>query len=217
MADKPILFSGPMVRALLAGSKTQTRRALNPQPDDIIEGDVPRYLRIAVGDRLWVRESGLELKRAPLFKLFAHDASPGRYWTDSDGGRYGASYSEAITRESMIAGGDWRVRPSIHMPRWASRITLTVTDVRVERLQDISEADALAEGIEYVPEGTSVSGALYAIRIANHWSYVGDTAADVYRLLWNGINGAGSWEANPWVAAYTFTVERGNIDQIGRS
>ena len=93
----------------------------------------------------------------------------------------------------MVAAG--RLRPGMFMPRWASRLTLTVTDVRVKRLQDISETDAKAEGamLEY-GEGANI----------------GHRRA--FELVWKHINGPGAWEANPWFAAYTFTVERRNID-----
>jgi hypothetical protein len=122
------------------------------------------------------------------------------------------------------------------MPRWASRLTLTVTDVRVERLQDISEADALAEGVvweeptaadhkwaaEYaaenggtldiegvfvVPHTDCKFGPKPRVRI---W---GCTAKDTYKYLWNSINGDGAWEQNPWVVALTFDVQKGNIDE----
>ena len=95
-------------------------------------------------------------------------------------------------------------RPSIHMPRWASRLTLTVTEVGVQRLQDISEADAVAEGCEcdvdgwrdYLFPSTQCCG----------------TARESYRTLWNSLHGPDAWDLNPWVAAYTFTVHRCNID-----
>jgi len=95
------------------------------------------------------------------------------------------------------------------MPRWASRLTLHVTDVRVQRLQDISEVDAVAEGV--APFLTS--GAYVSPENTGNGQRVGYSAYDLYRDLWDSINGAGSWEANPWVAAYTFTVEHANIDQ----
>ncbi len=85
--------------------------------------------------------------------------------------------------------------PSIFMPRWASRLTLTVTDVRVQRLQDISEEDAWAEGI------TAYGTTRYERE-----------GRDLYALLWNSINGAGAWNNNPWVVALSFTVRKGNID-----
>ena len=128
MSDHPIIFSGPMVRSLLDGRKTQTRRVLKPQP----QGEQPKNwtrandkaVRYAPGDRLYVREA--------INKV----STPG----------------DVVYRADFEAGGNdgaglgWR--PSIHMPRWASRLTLTVTDVRVQRLQDISEEDARAEGCD---------------------------------------------------------------------
>lgn len=223
MADRPILFSGPMVRALLAGTKTQTRRTFNPQPTMHEAGDctvnghrgsvdylmreiAPKHwLRIAVGDRLYVREAwrpsyGAEGWREDLGRV----ARP----ADFDPQTTAIEYLADGTRE---LGGD--NRPGIHMPRWASRITLTVTDVRVERLQDISEADAKAEGANFFVPANHLSHGGWS---HDEW-YVSETAKQSYEGLWDRINGEGAWSANPWVAAYTFTVEHGNIDQVGGS
>jgi len=94
-------------------------------------------------------------------------------------------------------------RPSIYMPRWASRLTLLVTDVRVQRLQDISEADAIAEGI--IPTANSQT-----IDCAT------ERPSDGFRALWNSIHGPEAWDANPWVAAISFDVVRANIDEDGK-
>jgi hypothetical protein len=217
MTDRPILFSAPMVRALLAGTKTQTRRILNPQPTVNTSGlliwerkgwfvqgkpsDVAIAQRIHVGDRLWVREgwrcNGWATDVATIF------------YAASEGDGYTAmceQYPVADRRPLRVTAG-WR--PSIHMPRWASRLTLTVTEVRVERLQDISEADCVAEGIEWMTR--TASGNFY-----RHFDAPGMPimAFGAYRSLWNHINGAGAWDVNPWVVAYTFTVQRSNIDQM---
>lgn len=213
MADKPILFSGPMVPALLAGTKTQTRRILKPQPElqgnglyhvsgagggvmNVAESDIGAtavdYLRIAVGDRLWVRETWT--------------ARMTHGWTIADA--RSRMYQEQIIYQAdgeKSIDGWW---PSIHMPREFSRLTLTVTDVRVERLQDCSEADAAAEGVKPWHHGEWFDagfGSVESKRVP---------ARTLYASLWEEINGKGSWEANPWVAAYTFTVERGNIDAL---
>ena len=219
MSDRPILFSAPMVRALLAGRKTQTRRIIKPQPKLaphhepvrvesrgggrwvwMVCTDRPAYQfatgdwtsRIQTGDRLWVREAW-----APLSALTHND--PG-VQALADKGFYRA---DSGTVEGEIS----RWRPSIHMPRWASRITLHVTDVRVQRLQEISADDAIAEGIEAGTED---------YRLAEWWAAHKDNPppAEIgaYAMLWERINGKDSWEANPWVAAYTFTVEHANID-----
>jgi hypothetical protein len=214
-----------MVRALLDGSKTQTRRAVKPvrgfehnnvcRPDLMADSDKVwwhgDFERVGVsqvcpygvvGDRLWVRESGLE--SSGRAKLFIHDATPGRWWTSEDGGRYGASYGPAITREVLLRSH--RVRPSIHMPRWASRITLEITDVRVERLQEMASReergeaiDAVAEGIECVPDEL---GPCYGLdgKMTNRTGYA------AFARLWNSINEKRgfSWNANPWVWALTF-------------
>lgn len=245
MSDKPILFSGTMVRALLAGTKTQTRRVLKPQPVQNaaglwtwqrrgveVQGDgleLALAQRIAIGDRLWVRESwqagasgdGPQLSYAATPDFFAIDA-----WDGPDEGagpsfNYercpGADFCHWLP-DVISNGGPWR--PSIHMPRWASRLTLTVTDVRVERLQDISDDDVTAEGCRRITDH-GMDGWEYH---GQHWATFPDGtnaccfkhAQDSYRQLWEIINGPGAWEANPWVAAYTFTVAHGNIDQLAR-
>jgi hypothetical protein len=201
MADRPILFSAPMVRALLAGTKTQTRRVVKPQPDivrlepitaEITSGFVAkktpedeRHGRLGKiircphglpGDRLWVREA----------------------WS---GDKHRVDYrADGESRHDRMVGG-WR--PSIHMPRWASRITLEVTGVRVERLQDISEADAKAEGVK--PREVRQFW-LYGASAEKRAQPYRQAAVDPYRELWESINGAGSWNANPWVWVVEFKM-----------
>jgi hypothetical protein len=184
-----------MVRALLDGTKAQTRRVVKPQPTHFNPAGVPRrasafYSPSDVihcpygqpGDQLWVRETW-------AFHLNAM-----------------ASSSEAAGPWVYAADGDqalqWRLcerwRPSIHMPRRASRLTLNITEVRVQRLQDISEADARAEGVGFDPcEG----GAFFVPGISGCAS---DSAVDSFRRLWQHINGSGSWDATLWVWAITF-------------
>ena len=184
--DRPIIFSSPMVRALLDGRKTQTRRALNPQPETLPNGFAGSRLPYAFGDRLWVREA--------IDKV----SEPGDVF-------YRADYEAAHGNSGQGLG--WK--SSIHMPRWASRITLTVTEVRVQRLQEISEADAVAEGIFHRPSDFYPQGV---------WTHGGDegwhTPEAAYRHLWNSLHGPDAWDENPWVVAITFTTERRNIDAI---
>lgn len=187
MKERPILFSAPMVCALLAGTKTQTRRVVKPQPHIVEEGgsvvgvhtpDDQRHGRLGKmlycpygrpGDRLWVRET------------FARIDGQQQPWIETD---YRATYTHG-DRLGDSLGIKKRWSPSIHMPRHASRITLEVTGVRLERLQDISASDARAEGIgrNQCPD----------------WHAVAD-----YRELWSQINGRGSWDANPWVWVVEF-------------
>lgn len=210
--ERPILFSGPMVRALLDGSKTQTRRVFKlPRGHkwDELQGGIssgniecdkwPGSWHVSEfrcpygqpGDRLWVREtfSGPHC----MEKADEEPAMPPGKWPMES-----AIWCWA---DGEPAHGDWtRPRPSIHMPRWASRITLEIASVRVERLQDISEADALAEG---VGPGTVESFA----RVAG----VTRPAGFSYRDLWGSINGPGSWDANPFVWVIEFKrVEGGS-------
>ena len=189
-----------MVRAILDGRKTQTRRVVKPQPTLVRDPDYSggAFLQFAkgklavgpktvsggdlcpygvVGDRLWVRER-LEL--------------------DKEGWVYAAG-GDLIQNDSDAAIGWMESRPAkssvcspIHMPRWASRITLEITGVRVERLQGISEADAEAEGVD----GNCPVGNVREYQKGPH-SYH-------YAQLWDSINGEGSWAANQWVWAITF-------------
>lgn len=189
--DRPIIFSAPMVRALLDGRKTQTRRlATSP------------LRRCEPGDRLYVRESGVQFGE----RLYRHDVPAttemGHYWVRHTL-REGASYNvSGCSRSAALCSANAKVRPSIHMPRWASRLTLTITDVRVEQLQSIGEADAIAEGMSE-PSLRDLGGDLAQAA----WS-----ERQVFERLWSHLHGGGSWIDNPSVVALTFRVERGNID-----
>lgn len=206
MKERPILFSAPMVRALLADTKTQTRRIF--KPDRMTWDANGRYTTYAMrggelsttgsgpfkpsswlhycpygqpgGDRLYVRETWA----AP----HAYDHLPPRLIPQDARIHYAATED----RGGLL----WR--PSIHIPRWASRITLEVTGVRVERLQDISAADARAEGCPDKP----VDGAEQASidLLAKLW----------YHDLWEQINGLDSWAANPWVWVVEFKRVKGD-------
>ena len=184
--ERPMLFSAPMVRALLAGTKTQTRRELAPDLFVSGGGAVVRMVSVGPattgiqevrcpygGSRLWVRETWA----AP----HTYDHLPPRLIPQD------ARIHYAATEER--GGLLWR--PSIHMPRWASRITLEVTGVRVERLQDISIADAMAEGV------VETNANLRGLEPCMEWRYS-------YEDLWRQINGPGSWDANPWVWVIEF-------------
>jgi hypothetical protein len=229
MTDRPILFSAPMVRALLSGSKTQTRRIIKPQPfidkmNNLCAPDrkgtiwnygqnaagVPHLekyalsaMKIKTGDRLWVRENWQGLGFGD-FQPTKQQPCEIRY----------AATDPCADLDAEARGYPWR--PSIHMPRSASRITLTVTKVRAERLQDISEADAIAEGIEPHRAGwMPYSTAFFEADGVTPANYHPDPR-ESYRQLWNKINGFGAWDANPWVVAYTFTVHPHNIDELER-
>lgn len=174
--DRPILFSAPMVRAILAGTKTQTRRVAKPQRKTGL-GDLDALAQHQYGlcpygkpgDRLWVRETF----RGPL----------------DDG-----SFGYRATHDGPFTWHSYTWKPSIHMPRAASRITLEITDVRVERLQDISEEDAIAEGIELLNGRYTFNGGLHESR----------TAVESYQALWEQLNGSESWWANPFVWVISF-------------
>lgn len=195
MPERPILFSGEMVRAILDGRKTQTRRPIaptQPRADGLWPAgrdplsDCPFG---AIGDRLWVRETW------------------GRYFTDGVG-MHTVYRADGEHEREWLDLGRWR--PSIHMPRWASRLTLRITHVRVERLQDISEEDARAEGVE---PGDRLVRCLQTVPCASGGpSCCGSTVmADDYRAgfqrVWRSIYGAETWDANPWVWAISFERE----------
>jgi hypothetical protein len=183
--ERPILFSARMIRALLAGTKTQTRRAWrNSPPPGVPIGWVQGQTKQPYGwpgDRLWAREAW---RADALFDGHAPRNIPVGAFVAYEAGRQEVPFPSAIGK----------LRPSMFMPRWASRILLEVTEVRVERLQEISEEDAKAEGVTQQPSGwwSAASG------------QSGNTARAGYGLLWNAINGPGSWDANPWVWAVSF-------------
>ncbi len=202
MTDKPIIFSAPMVRALLDGRKTQTRRLLKGRSGIIAARSViqnglhwlaieydrswPLRLPYAPGDRLYVREA-FSYDRLDVDR---DGTLPPWYWADGN-----------------PSSGDWsRPKPSIFCPRWASRITLTVTEVRVQRLQEISREDAIAEGIEGDTDGW-FDYLLPATQCCAR-------PQDSYATLWNSLHGPDAWDANPWCVAISFTVQKGNIDAL---
>lgn len=226
MTERPILFSAPMVRALLDGSKTQTRRvvkqldpakgACTTQIDGkpltgccwSFGGPIIYSPYGQPGDRLWVRESywGCDLPGYGDQPCVVYDDE----WV-------GKEYRPAVPRPW---GRKFGRIPSIHMPRDCSRILLEIVSVRVERLQDISEGDADAEGCErleaerYDPDwklcprcgGTRLHRELGPNGgvIEDVDCVLCDTYAQRYRYLWESINGAGSWDANPWVWVVEF-------------
>lgn len=212
MTDKPILFSAPMVRALLEGRKTQTRRAIPEKAVDAYYEYDDWCSNVSAGvptSRQWERDFFLErIRFRPGDRLYVREAWHAARSLDRVKPRdipRDADIEHAATARSYAEIGlKGRQRPGIHMPRWASRLTLTVTDVRVERLQDCSEADALAEGIGQF-------GRFFGLPDAD-WDEGELSAVAAYHRLWNSINGPGSWEANPWVVAVTFAVENRNID-----
>ena len=194
MKERPILFSAPMVRALLEGTKTQTRRvAKHPlalaakrihsykkqtEFDCILSDDSGGIIECPFGkpgDRLWVRES------------LQYDSEVGHYYAATMQGSLGnPSGCEYLDYSKEPDGKEIPDRsiPSIHMPRWASRIMLEITGVRVERLKNISREDAEAEG----------------------WNPSTDVCSPLiwYVDLWARINGKDAWQANPWVWVVEF-------------
>lgn len=234
--EKPILFSAPMVRAILGGKKSQTRRIIKTQPVtdgkawacywegpnhdgqygpsawwldeppcDSMLGHCP-YGK--VGDCLWVRETWQCIGRQggtsePILHYAASDGGASRpltqsenYWKLKD--KFAFWDDE---RRKLCSRDGWR--PSIHMPRWASRLTLEITSIKVERLADISESDCWAEGIEEV-DGTFD---LLVPDMARRLGMSHEDAKPTYACLWESINGKGSWSKNPWLWVVSFKAK----------
>jgi hypothetical protein len=258
MTDIPIIFSAPMVRALLDGRKTMTRRLLRhpvpeaPAMDAVHSANLPRHaapyldaycserpsplnprgmgrnwcwwtrddracqqFRVGYipGDRLWVRENyrtAAKLDACSMKEIArqAWDAGYRRPWCPI---RY-----EADGVNDNWTATDWgefgKQRPCIFMPRWASRLTLIVTGVKIERLQGISEADARAEGMDLLRSGRGYYDPRFG-HGAVHLGYC-DSACHAFRTLWNHLHGAEAWDADPHVVALTFTVHKTNIDAL---
>lgn len=231
--ERPILFSGPMVRAILDGTKTQTRRIVKPQPVDISElrdmeddGPLQTFIESGVlrtparwgshpvpcpygapGDRLWVRET---------FGIY-----------DGEGFEHVGIPKEKPRGFHVVWGADcspavlevFRFRPSIHMPRWASRTLLEIVSVRVERLNDITEEGATKEGIPCIKPTPSerrhgIEDGVYLVPGLSQstgqprWNC---TAKAAFGDLWQSINGPGSWDANPYVWVVEFKRIGGDL------
>lgn len=168
MKERPIIFNSEMVRAILDGRKTQTRRIITARPPKVIDLATVQCKYGQPGDRLWVKETwrgGNDTLENVFYKA-----------SDNCALKYG------------FCQCSWK--PSIFMPHEFSRITLEIVNVRVERLQDISEKDVIAEGIEE-------AGICFGIRKE-------EVEKHCYKLLWDKINGPGAWEKNPWVWVIEF-------------
>ena len=223
MSEKPILFSGLMVRAILDGRKTQTRRVVKIQPpEDVGEIVTGRYHPVII-DRDGVEQPGRETFGAydydgrwgcrcpwePGDLLYVRETWSPVPWSDGNGN----DTTKVLYRATDPHGGNWRPkegdrwRPSIHMPKWAARTWLRVTDVRVERLQEITEADAKREGFA---DTETVDRSLEGKRLTADLTFgamtVWASASGNFETLWDALNakrGYG-WDVNPWVWVVTF-------------
>lgn len=207
MKERGMIFNGEMVRAILDGRKTQTRRPIKwkqtrftevaerddgslwPWAEDCERGgDIWFTCPFGeVGDRIWVRETFRVHSRATDVATLVYRASVRNSWTEQTHRVPVAVCNKPATPEKWT--------PSIHMPRWASRITLEITDVRVERLNNISYDDAISEGIKQ--EWTCIDPGL------GSYAHKNDVQDD-YETLWKSIYGTDSWQANPWVWVIEF-------------
>ena len=233
--ERSILFSGTMVRALLDGSKTQTRRALKITPRNS-PGCVPYCADNGKHFRFPVSQE--DFKKLPK-SMQQDERSEGAYYYGPC--PYGQPGERLWVRETLYfdkCGEEWcyvagndpvmadpytapilltegrKFVPSIHMPREASRLLLEITDVRCERLQDISEADAVAEGIDKFPiegwepeyDAGCYKNYLWSPKTADKQAKAKTSAEESYESLWASINGPDSWAANPWVWVVTFKI-----------
>jgi hypothetical protein len=233
MKERPIPFKGRLVRRILANAKTQTRRLMKPQPtknaiklfhtSTIKKTGLPEFTArdprgqaVAVfpvdehsviaevvcpygapGDRLWVREAFTWITGNGI-----------RPWYRADG--------EPTGRDGKVLPTDPGCRrwmPSIHMPRKVCRIVLEVTGVRAERLQSITDADAIAEGVHELPLQEGQPGAWWTADVSAGPELHARTPRDAFRKIWDEVNGPGSWDADPWL----WVVEFKRIDQAARS
>lgn len=210
MKERPILFSAPMVRAILDGNKTQTRRIVKPQPD-LVHGDIvamytPEDQRLGrlgkailcpygqVGDQLWVKET--------FDPIYPQDPNY------NCGLPIEIDYRATPTERIKDSHNMRKWKPSIFMPREYSRIQLEITGIRAERLNDCSDEDAIAEGIyTKIDRNSGISGYPCVTRLdgAEQIAMPGVPRLD-YRILWESINGDGSWDKNPWVWVVEFKV-----------
>ncbi|HIF6270009.1 TPA: hypothetical protein ACX3KD_004989 [Raoultella ornithinolytica] len=218
MIERGMIFNGEMVRAILDGRKTQTRRIMAPQPaDDIERSAFPNPDAIgwksslkhkygsttahfcpfgAIGDRIWVRETFRVHSRATDVATLVYKASERNSWTEQTHRVPVAVCNKPATPEKWT--------PSLHMPRWASRILLEITDVRVERINSISQEDAQAEGLELTGWRPTYSDPDSGGEVM--------TPYDNFAELWSSIYGDESWQANPWVWVIEFKrVEGGAV------
>lgn len=215
MSDIPIIFSAPMVLALLAGRKTMTRRlawrkeefAIEVASEHLEDYELRNIDCQEIGPSNWrIRHPSPWQKVKPGVRLYVREAHA---YPNDQVTIYRANWQEDARARGLDnipatdAGIKWR--PSIHLPRADSRLTLVVTATKIENLQDISEADAKAEGVERCFRNGDT--------LQYHYSPLGNYAVG-FEAIWNEINGADAWDRNPEVVALTFTVHKANIDRL---
>ena len=240
MKERPILFNALMVKAILEGRKTQTRKVLSFE-HPVVTGFTPngehgywkgtakneaviqQYITSfpftikcpfgVVGDRLWVRETWSTVNLYGEIALaYKADGEVTRVvenesFQDEDGLiNYDdprlEKYSFAAWADDLLEGKEGNWKPSIHMPRWVSRILLEITNVRVERLNQISRADAVKEGLHQLP----ATGRYVINKGDQYFGGASSNPCEVFQWLWDEINGTGSWNKNPWVWVTEFKV-----------
>lgn len=216
--DFPSIFSGPMVRALFEGRKTQTRRIVKlPTKGEYVRPDMGGWAATTVGGgKSFVVRRGGAREPAPEFVAI---------WNQTTGTCLAARYQAGDrlwVREAFATDGPVvryvatdhihelrKKKPSIHMPRWASRLSLIVTSVKIERLQDISDPDIMAEGVVAFTSGPTP---MFGIHVEGGYEHAGLTPRETFINLWCTLHGPAAWNDNPFVVVPTFRVIKANID-----
>lgn len=215
MKERGMIFNGEMVRAILDGRKTQTRRIMKPQPaDDIARGVFPNPNAFG-----W--KSSLKHKYGSATAHFCPFGKPDdRIWVRETWARYNIDQNSHDIAYRATTPADWpeegRWRPSIHMPRWASRILLEITGVRVERLHAADESDLLDELGDMLEDCDSVAGK--AFNHAEHYAIAGVPVGlcpemHGFKAWWDKVNGDGCFDSNPWVWVIEFKRVEVNCDE----
>lgn len=216
MKMKPILFSTPMVAAILEGRKTQTRRTVKPQPDS--KATLFSYRPDQWPKKPWIAKFKFkEIEGAPYYEvtndykcpygklgdiLYVRETWQLTTWEHPTSENYGYIYKASENGREWEQTEEWKWKPSLFMPKEAARIFLRITDIRVERLQDITEEDAIAEGIEYIVSDLLRGYTDYST--PKGITGVVDSPIQSFRTLWQSINGPESWTANPWAWCVSF-------------
>ena len=219
MKARPILFNNDMVKAILSGNKTQTRRIIQPQPANGWGFETPPTLGRITSPNPKKNKFGVFIRRGTntdfpeMNIVLSPYGQPGDLLYVRETFHY-CGMGRVVYKSGLTPPDVYKWTPSIHMPRWASRLTLRITDVRVEQLQDISEEDALAEGVERSAWKYSCEpyrNYLHPCMAPGHNKSI---ARSSFMTLWQSINGPDSWNVNPWLWVVDFEVINKNVGDV---
>lgn len=244
MKERFVLLNSPMVQAVIEGTKTVTRRPLNPQPELFIQAGKHSTYKYRgglyalelytensnildkcpfgkIGDRLWIRETWAPVNLyGEIAIAYKADGEvirvvENKSFQDEEGlinyeDPRLKNYSFSAWADDLLSGVEGNWKPSIHMPRWASRLLLEITNIKIERIQDISESDSLNEGIERVKVNCSRDGIKTSYKDYEVDGITRNNPIDSFRTLWKKTYGAESWDLNSWVWVIEFKVIEGD-------